>query len=108
MKINANTCKRIHQHACGTDTCYKLKPGMYVLNPGISWITAPLLYMREGIVADQNEVDGIIQQGFTETIHDPERSVPCYEPGCGLPRVFSQHLAQAQDWDIPRLLGITE
>lgn len=73
-----------------------LKPGMYVLNPGISWITAPLLYMREGIVADQNEVDGIIQQGFTETIHDPERSVPCYEPGCGLPRVFSQHLAQAQ------------
>ena len=23
-----------------------LKPGMYVLNPGISWINAPLLYMR--------------------------------------------------------------
>ena len=22
-----------------------LKPGMYVLNPGISWINAPLLYM---------------------------------------------------------------
>ena len=65
-----------------------LKPGMYVLNPGISWINAPLLYMSEGLVADQAEIDGIIQQGFTEVIHDPERAVPTYEPGCALPRVF--------------------
>lgn len=73
-----------------------LKPGMYVLNPGISWINAPLLYMREGLVADQAEIDGIIQQGFTEVIHDPERAVPTYEPGGALPRVFSRHIAQAQ------------
>ena len=52
-----------------------LKPGMYVLNPGISWINAPLLYMSEGLVADQAEIDGIIQQGFTEVIHDPEREL---------------------------------
>ena len=38
---------------------------MYVLNQGISRITAPPLYMRKGIVTDQNEVDGIIQQGVT-------------------------------------------
>ena len=41
-----------------------LRPGMYVLNQGISRIIAPPLYMRKGIVTDQNEVDGIIQQGF--------------------------------------------
>jgi putative nucleotidyltransferase with HDIG domain len=51
----------------------RLKPGMYVLDPGISWLREPLLYMREGIIADQEEINDIIRQGFTEVICDPDR-----------------------------------
>lgn len=52
-----------------------LKPGMYVLDPGIFWTKVPLLYMREGFVADQAEADGTIRQGFVEVIHDPDRAI---------------------------------
>lgn len=78
-----------------------LKPGMYVLNPGISWINAPLLYMREGLVADQAEIDGIIQQGFTEVIHDPERAVPTYEPAARCRACFHATLPRRKERTLP-------
>lgn len=73
-----------------------LRPGMYVLNTGISWLNAPLLYMREGLVANQAEVDDIIQQGFTEVIHDPERSFCAHAHGDFFSAEFSRQLEEAQ------------
>ena len=51
-----------------------LRPGMYIVDPGISWLKAPLLYMQEGILASSDEINGIILQGFAEAYYDPERS----------------------------------
>ncbi|MFT3959706.1 MAG: HD-GYP domain-containing protein [Desulfovibrio sp.] len=51
-----------------------LRPGMYIVDPGISWLKAPLLYMQEGILASDDEINGIILQGFAEAYYDPERS----------------------------------
>ena len=54
-------------------TVADIVPGMYLVNPGLSWIKAPLLYMEEGLVTSQEEIDQIIRQGFTEACHDPSR-----------------------------------
>ena len=51
-----------------------LRPGMYIVDPGISWLKAPLLYMQEGFLASDEEINGIILQGFAEAYYDPERS----------------------------------
>jgi len=47
---------------------------MYIVDPGISWLKAPLLYMQEGILASTDEINNIILQGFAEAYYDPERS----------------------------------
>lgn len=47
---------------------------MYIVDPGISWLKAPLLYMQEGILASEAEINDIILQGFAEAYYDPERS----------------------------------
>ena len=51
-----------------------LRPGMYIVDPGISWLKAPLLYMQEGILSSKDEINSIILQGFAEAYYDPERS----------------------------------
>ena len=51
----------------------ELKPGMFIVNPGISWLRAPLLYMQEGLITSQEEIDTIVRQGFAEAYHDPSR-----------------------------------
>ena len=51
----------------------ELKPGMFIVNPGISWLKAPLLYMQEGLITSQEEIDTIIKKGFAEAYHDPSR-----------------------------------
>ena len=51
-----------------------LRPGMYIVDPGISWLKAPLLYMQEGILSSNDEINSIILQGFAEAYYDPERS----------------------------------
>lgn len=51
----------------------ELKPGMFIVNPGISWLKAPLLYMQEGLITSQEEIDTIVKQGFAEAYHDPSR-----------------------------------
>jgi len=54
----------------------RLKPGMYVIDPGISWVRSPLLYTKEGFITDQAEVDGISARGFIEALYDPTRPIP--------------------------------
>lgn len=54
----------------------RLKPGMYVIDPGVSWIHSPFLYTHEGFIATQAEVEGIAAQGFIEALYDPTRTAP--------------------------------
>ena len=53
----------------------RLRPGMFVVDPGVSWLEEPHLYTREGMIADQDEIDRIITQGFAEVCYDPIRSL---------------------------------
>lgn len=65
-----------------------LKPGMFLVDPGASWLQEPLLYMREGRIADQEEINSIISQGFAEAVYDPDRALLNAEssaPSAGAP-----------------------
>lgn len=52
----------------------RLKPGMFVVNPGISWIEEPNLYQTEGMILSQAEIRAIARQGYSEACYDPLRS----------------------------------
>ena len=55
-------------------TIEHLKPGMFVVNPGISWLTEPHLYQQEGLISSQDQIRAIAQQGYAEACYDPTRS----------------------------------
>ena len=46
---------------------------MYIVNPGISWLKSPLLYMQEGLISSHADIHAIMRQGYTEVYHDPSR-----------------------------------
>jgi HD-GYP domain len=52
----------------------RLKPGMFVVDAGISWIEAPNLYQNEGLITSEAEIKAIKRQGFAEVCYDPTRS----------------------------------
>ena len=52
----------------------RLKPGMFVVDAGISWIDEPHLYQKEGLVTSEAEIKTIRRQGFAEACYDPTRS----------------------------------
>jgi len=52
----------------------RLKPGMFLVNPGISWLAEPNLYQQEGFIASQDEIRAITRQGYAEACYDPIRS----------------------------------
>lgn len=54
----------------------ELQPGMYVVDTGLPWTKAPLLYAEEGPIASRQEVERIVAQGYSEAFHDPERFSP--------------------------------
>ncbi|MDR2604335.1 MAG: HD-GYP domain-containing protein [Desulfovibrio sp.] len=58
----------------------ELKAGMYVSDPGIDWRERPYLYMREGLLASDDEVRNIAAEGYLEVYIDPERSTACADP----------------------------
>lgn len=43
-----------------------LKPGMNVIDPGLSWHEWPYLFSSPGVVSTQKEIDIIIEEGFLE------------------------------------------
>ena len=51
-----------------------LRPGMYIVDTGVSWIKRPYLYAKEGLIRSQAEIVDIIHQGFAEAYYDPEQS----------------------------------
>lgn len=52
----------------------RLKPGMFLVDPGISWLAEPNLYQHEGFIASQDEIRAIARQGYVEACYDPIRS----------------------------------
>ena len=52
----------------------RLKPGMFLVNPGISWLAEPNLYQHEGLISSQDEISAIARQGYAEACYDPIRS----------------------------------
>lgn len=53
----------------------RLKPGMYVVDAGISWLDEPHLYQKEGLITSEAEIKGIVRQCFAEVCYDPTRSL---------------------------------
>lgn len=84
-----------------------LQPGMYVVDAGIPWTQAPLLYAEAGYIASHEDVQRIARQGFTEVYHDTERYRPLGLPiteGLTVPDIawgrrvpLEQELARARE-----------
>jgi HD-GYP domain-containing protein (c-di-GMP phosphodiesterase class II) len=55
----------------------ELKTGMYVVDPAADWRERPYLYMREGLLASDDEIRKIAADGYLEVYIDPERSPAC-------------------------------
>ncbi|SHN50067.1 HD-GYP domain-containing protein [Desulfovibrio litoralis] len=54
-----------------------LKPGMYVVNPGDSWLMNPFLYTHEGKIEKETSIiENILDSGFLEVFIDLKRSDP--------------------------------
>jgi HD-GYP domain-containing protein (c-di-GMP phosphodiesterase class II) len=54
-----------------------LKAGMYVADPGIDRRKRPYLYTGQGLLASDDEVRRIVEDGYLEVFIDPDRS-PAY------------------------------
>lgn len=52
----------------------QLQPGMMVVAPTSSWINAPYIYGRCGVIKSAEEIRQIIASGYTEVYYDPARS----------------------------------
>ncbi|MDY0259237.1 MAG: HD-GYP domain-containing protein [Desulfovibrio sp.] len=59
-------------------------PGMYTVNPGVSWLEYPMLYMQEGFLTTQSVISDIARQGYTEICHDPSRFRQYHDLNAGL------------------------
>jgi len=52
----------------------ELKPGMRVVNPGLDWTAHPYLYMADEVIASEEAVQKLIEEGYQEVYIDPLRS----------------------------------
>ena len=52
----------------------QLQPGMMVVAPTSSWINAPYIFARCGVIKSAEEIRQIIASGYTEVYYDPARS----------------------------------
>ena len=57
---------------------------MYTVNPGVSWLEYPMLYMQEGLLTTQSVISDIVRQGYTEICHDPNRFRQYHDLDAGL------------------------
>ena len=57
---------------------------MYTVNPGVSWLEYPMLYMQEGFLTTQSVISDIVRQGYTEICHDPNRFRQYHDLNAGL------------------------
>lgn len=52
-----------------------LKPGMYIMDMGLSWLEKPYLYSKMGFINSNDEVECIQRDGFLEAFVDTRRSL---------------------------------
>jgi len=58
----------------------ELKPGMRVVNPGLAWTTHPYLYMADEVIASEEAVQKLIEEGYQDVYIDPQRSEKAIPP----------------------------
>lgn len=51
-----------------------IRPGMYIVQTGISWRSRPYLYAKPGLIKSEKEIEAIAKQGYLEAYYDPEKS----------------------------------
>ncbi|MBG0776316.1 MAG: HD-GYP domain-containing protein [Desulfovibrionaceae bacterium] len=51
-----------------------LRPGMYVVDSGLSWTEHPFLYSEEGLVRSAEHARAVAAEGYIEVFVDPARS----------------------------------
>lgn len=52
----------------------QLRPGMYVIDPGLDWMSNPYLFMENVYVDSEEAVQNIVEQGYLEVYIDLARS----------------------------------
>ncbi|MDR1490742.1 MAG: HD-GYP domain-containing protein [Desulfovibrio sp.] len=57
----------------------ELKPGMYVVDAGITWASRPYLYMKEGLITTEEQARRIADEGYLESYIDLTRSTRKFE-----------------------------
>ena len=77
----------------------QLRPGMMVVAPNTSWINAPYIYGKSGVIKSADEIRHIIACGYTEAYYDPERSErPLNDPLHGAQQTsLAEELCHARD-----------
>ena len=51
-----------------------LRVGMHVIDTGLSWFEYPYLYSKAGVIRSEEEILGIINEGYREAFIDPGKS----------------------------------
>ena len=75
----------------------QLRQGMMVVTPATSWINAPFVYGKSGIIKSAEEIRHIIACGFTEAYYDPERSEQHATPSPAQQTTLVEELCRARD-----------
>lgn len=76
----------------------ELKPGMFVVDTGISWLENPYLYAHEGLVGSESDVRRIRDEGYLEVFIDTRRSLFGRDPdGVSDEEILSGALQQLED-----------
>ena len=70
-----------------------LRLGMMIVAPTTSWISAPYVYGKPGLIKSAEEIRHIIASGYTEAYYDPERS-QLNQPGAQQPAAQQTPLAE--------------
>lgn len=52
-----------------------VRPGMYVVDMGLSWLENPYLYTQEGLLQSERDIAGIRAEGYLEVFIDTRRSL---------------------------------
>jgi len=81
----------------------ELKPGMYVVNPGLDWTTHPYLYMADEVIASKEAVQKLIDDGYQEVYIDPRRSAHVVPPPVSIAADSSIVASAVTSGDAPSL-----
>lgn len=78
-----------------------MRPGMYVVDSGLSWLEYPYLYMKEGMISSQVAVEAIVAEGYSEAVIDTELSIGISSGGESGEEALSRDLDALPDFFPP-------